>query len=84
MPGTVAGLFGDIRTIETMEDWDADGRPDRVIFTRDDTFVFLSSGNSFRVKGRSQSKQADPTPDGCTWAPDFDFTDICNEHDRRL
>lgn len=69
-------LLGNGRTVEETHGTNF------VVYTRDDVFVFNSKGRGERLSGSPVKNGVDSTTDGCTWVPDFDFEEVCNEHDR--
>jgi hypothetical protein len=64
-------------------DFVVDGIKQHLFFTKTDTFLVDGNGRLSRATGSLTSKNpnCDPTPDGCTKAPDFNFKDACDRHD---
>ena len=45
--------------------------------------ALLTLGKLYRLKGRpfQNPRCRNPIPDGCTWVPNFNFRDVCDQHD---
>ena len=45
--------------------------------------ALITLGKIYRLKGRPfyNPRCHNPIPDGCTWVPNFNFRDVCDQHD---
>jgi hypothetical protein len=78
LPGTFRDNSGncsvDIEEVPCIKDYH---------FEDDFLVIHLKSGEVIKVLGKPNAISAcDPTPNGCSFVPNFDIKDICDQHDR--